>query len=100
MRPPPASGLRAVLGHEFLGDVVEVGAAVRRHKVGDRVVVASFIGRGRCWYCAHDLWSLCDNSNTNPGIASMAYSYESGGIFGYSHADGLDGCGSGRCAAR
>jgi threonine dehydrogenase-like Zn-dependent dehydrogenase len=84
----PAMEAGDVLGHEFLGDVVEVGAAVRRHKVGDRVVVASFIGCGRCWYCAHDLWSLCDNSNTNPGIASMAYGYESGGIFGYSHAMG------------
>jgi threonine dehydrogenase-like Zn-dependent dehydrogenase len=84
----PAMEAGDVLGHEFLGEVVEVGSDVRRHKVGDRVVVASFIGCGRCWYCAHDLWSLCDNSNTNPGIASMAYGYEPGGIFGYSHAMG------------
>jgi threonine dehydrogenase-like Zn-dependent dehydrogenase len=53
----PAMEAGDVLGHEFLGDVVEVGAAVRGHKVGDRMVVASFIGCGRCWYCAHDLWS-------------------------------------------
>jgi threonine dehydrogenase-like Zn-dependent dehydrogenase len=84
----PAMEAGDVLGHEFVGEVVEVGAAVRNHQVGDRVVVASFIGCGRCWYCRHDLWSLCDNSNTNPGIASMAYGYESGGIFGYSHAMG------------
>jgi threonine dehydrogenase-like Zn-dependent dehydrogenase len=45
---------------------------VRRHKPRDRVVVCSFIGCGRCWYCTHDLWSLCDNSNTNSGLAQMA----------------------------
>jgi len=84
----PAMEAGDVLGHEFLGEVVEVGPAVRKHKVGDRVVVASFIGCGRCWYCANDLWSLCDNTNTNPGIASMTYGYEPGGIFGYSHAMG------------
>ena len=84
----PAMEAGDVLGHEFLGDVVEVGSGVRRHAVGDRVVVASFIGCGRCWYCANDLWALCDNTNTNPGIASAAYGYEPGGIFGYSHAMG------------
>ncbi|MEU0464384.1 zinc-dependent alcohol dehydrogenase [Amycolatopsis sp. NPDC006131] len=84
----PAMEAGDVLGHEFLGEVVEVGAGVRRHRVGDRVVVASFIGCGRCWYCRNDLWSLCDNSNTNPGITAMAYGYEPGGIFGYSHAMG------------
>jgi threonine dehydrogenase-like Zn-dependent dehydrogenase len=75
-----------VIGHEFLGEVVEVGAAVRRHKVGDRVVVCSFVGCGRCWYCAHDLWSLCDN--TNPGIGQALSGADTGGIFGYSHAMG------------
>nr|WP_167115782.1 zinc-dependent alcohol dehydrogenase [Amycolatopsis viridis] len=84
----PAMEAGDVLGHEFLGEVVEVGPGVRRHRVGDRVVVASFIGCGRCWYCRNDLWSLCDNSNTNPGIAAMIYGYEPGGIFGYSHAMG------------
>nr|WP_308460682.1 alcohol dehydrogenase catalytic domain-containing protein [Streptomyces sp. Ru72] len=61
------------MGHEFLGEVVEVGPAVRRHKVGDRVVVCSFVGCGRCWYCTHDLWSLCDNTNTNPGIGQALF---------------------------
>ncbi len=84
----PAMQAGDVLGHEFLGDVVEVGPGVRRHRVGDRVVVASFIGCGRCWYCENGLWSLCDNSNTNPGIASALFGYEPGGIFGYSHAMG------------
>ncbi len=77
-----------VIGHEFMGEVVEVGPAVTRHKVGDRVVVASFIGCGRCYYCSNDLWSLCDNSNTNPGITQGLWGADTGGIFGYSHAMG------------
>jgi threonine dehydrogenase-like Zn-dependent dehydrogenase len=77
-----------VIGHEFLGEVVETGSAVKRHQVGDRVVVSSFIGCGRCWYCAHDLWSLCDNSNTNPAISQFAWGYEIGGVYGYSHGMG------------
>ncbi|MFD6025215.1 alcohol dehydrogenase catalytic domain-containing protein [Streptomyces griseoluteus] len=57
-----------VLGHEFIGEVVETGPRVKRHKVGDRVVVCSFISCGHCWYCKEGLFSLCDNGNTNPGI--------------------------------
>jgi threonine dehydrogenase-like Zn-dependent dehydrogenase len=77
-----------VIGHEFLGEIIETGPGVRRHKSGDRVVVCSFIGCGRCWYCAHDLWSLCDNSNANSGLAQMAWGYETGAVFGYSHMMG------------
>ncbi|MET9544310.1 zinc-dependent alcohol dehydrogenase [Streptomyces sp. NPDC006627] len=77
-----------VIGHEFVGEVVEVGSAVRRHAVGDRVVVCSFVGCGRCWYCTHDLWSLCDNTNTNPGMGQALFGDDTGGIFGYSHAMG------------
>jgi threonine dehydrogenase-like Zn-dependent dehydrogenase len=77
-----------VIGHEFCGEVVEVGPGVRKHAVGDRVVVASFIGCGECWYCRHDLWSLCDNTNTNPGITQALWGADPGGIFGYSHAMG------------
>ncbi|MEV7673193.1 zinc-dependent alcohol dehydrogenase [Streptomyces sp. NPDC088752] len=84
----PAMRAGDVIGHEFVGEVVETGPRVRRHKVGDRVVVCSFVGCGRCWYCAHDLWSLCDNTNTNPGIGQGLFGYESAGIFGYSHAMG------------
>jgi threonine dehydrogenase-like Zn-dependent dehydrogenase len=54
------------------GGAAAAGPGVRRHKPRDRVVVCSFIGCGRCWYCTHDLWSLCDNSNTNSGLAQMA----------------------------
>jgi len=84
----PAMRSGDVIGHEFLGEVVETGPRVTRHKAGDRVVVCSFISCGRCWYCAHDEWSLCDNSNTNSGIAQAAWGYETGGVFGYSHAMG------------
>jgi threonine dehydrogenase-like Zn-dependent dehydrogenase len=77
-----------VIGHEFLGEVVEVGPGVRQHKVGDRVVVCSFISCGRCWYCEQGLSSLCDNSNTNPGITQMMWGADPGGVFGYSHAMG------------
>ncbi|MFI0828275.1 zinc-dependent alcohol dehydrogenase [Streptomyces roseolus] len=84
----PAMQAGDVIGHEFVGEVVETGPGVRRHRVGDRVVVCSFVGCGRCWYCTHDLWSLCDNTNTNPGIGQALFGYESAGIFGYSHAMG------------
>jgi len=77
-----------VLGHEFVGEVVEVGPQVRRHAVGDRVVVSSFVSCGRCWYCAQGLYSCCDNGNTNPAITELAWGYPSGGCYGYSHALG------------
>ncbi|MET7934137.1 zinc-dependent alcohol dehydrogenase [Streptomyces sp. NPDC005322] len=84
----PAMRAGDVIGHEFLGEVVERGPRVRRHAVGDRVVVCSFVGCGRCWYCANDLWSLCDNSNTNPGLGQALFGHDTGGIFGYSHIMG------------
>jgi threonine dehydrogenase-like Zn-dependent dehydrogenase len=84
----PAMEAGDVIGHEFMGEVVEVGAGVRKHQVGDRAVVCSFIGCGRCWYCKHDLWSSCDNSNTNPGITQALWGADPGGVFGYSHAMG------------
>src|SRR4051794_5495638 len=77
-----------VLGHEFIGDVVEVGEGVRRHSVGDRVVVSSFIACGQCWYCQREEYSLCDNGNTNPAITEELWGAAPGGCFGYSHAMG------------
>ncbi|MFD0820887.1 zinc-dependent alcohol dehydrogenase [Micromonospora zhanjiangensis] len=77
-----------VLGHEFVGEVVEVGRAVRRHRVGDRVVVCSFIACGQCWFCRHGLFSCCDNGNTSPGITELAWGHAPGGCFGYSAALG------------
>ncbi|MET8350761.1 zinc-dependent alcohol dehydrogenase [Micromonospora sp. NPDC005206] len=77
-----------VLGHEFLGEVVEVGPQVRRHRVGDRVVVCSFISCGRCWYCQQQQFSLCDNGNTNPAVIESPRGPMLGGCYGYSHALG------------
>ena len=77
-----------VLGHEFVGEVVEVGPEVRLHSVGDRVVVSSFIACGGCWYCRHELYSLCDNGNRNPAIPETLWGQAPGGCFGYSHAMG------------
>src|SRR5213593_1697213 len=58
-----------ILGHEFMGRVVEVGPGVQNLKVGDRVVVPFPIACGACNACQHDLFSLCENSNPNAGIA-------------------------------
>jgi threonine dehydrogenase-like Zn-dependent dehydrogenase len=84
----PAMQAGDVLGHEFIGEVVEVGPEVRRHRVGDRVVVCSFISCGRCWFCAQELYSACDNGNTNPAITEAMWGFAPGGVFGYSHAMG------------
>jgi threonine dehydrogenase-like Zn-dependent dehydrogenase len=87
----PAMEAGDVIGHEFMGEIVEIGPEVTNHQVGDRVVVVvvvSFIGCGSCCYCDNDLWSLCDNTNTNPGITQGLWGHDPGGIFGYSHAMG------------
>src|SRR6187401_3486240 len=77
-----------VLGHEFMGEVVEVGKENKRLKVGDRVVVPFTISCGRCYFCQEQLWSLCDNSNPNAWIAEKLYGYTASGLFGYSHMYG------------
>ena len=77
-----------VLGHEFMGEVAEVGKAVRNHKVGDRVTVCSFIACGQCWHCSQQLYSLCDNGNPNPGLTEAMWGSAIGGCFAYSHALG------------
>ncbi|HEX8110987.1 MAG TPA: zinc-dependent alcohol dehydrogenase [Kofleriaceae bacterium] len=77
-----------VIGHEFMGEVVEVGRDVKRIRKGDRVVVPSFICCGRCWYCQHELWSLCDNTNPNAELQELALGYPTAGIYGYTHAFG------------
>jgi threonine dehydrogenase-like Zn-dependent dehydrogenase len=74
-----------ILGHEFMGEVVEVGPAVRELAPGDRVVVPFTIACGRCLYCQRGQWSLCDNSNPNAWIAEKLYGYSPAGLFGYSH---------------
>ncbi len=77
-----------ILGHEFMGEVVEVGKGVDNLKAGDRIVVPFAIACGKCWFCEHDLYSLCDNSNPNAWMAEKAYGYAPSGLFGYSHLTG------------
>ncbi|HYG21057.1 MAG TPA: zinc-dependent alcohol dehydrogenase, partial [Ohtaekwangia sp.] len=77
-----------IIGHEFIGEVVEVGREVRRVSKGDRVVVGSVIGCGECSYCSSGAWSLCDNTNPNAAIPEKMYGATTAGIFGYSHAFG------------
>ena len=77
-----------VLGHEFMGEVVEVGRDNQRLKVGDRVVVPFTIACGSCYFCKQQLWSLCDNSNPNAWMAEKLYGYSASGLFGYSHMYG------------
>ncbi len=77
-----------ILGHEFMGEVVEVGSAVKKLKVGDRVVVPFPIACGQCYFCKHDLWSLCDNSNPKATLAETMFGHAPAGIFGYSHLMG------------
>ena len=77
-----------VLGHEFLGEVVETGPGVERLSVGDRVVVCSVIACGRCRHCRDGRFSLCDNGNPNPAAAEAIWGYAPAGIFAYSHITG------------
>jgi len=77
-----------VIGHEFMGEIVEVGPEVERIKPGDRVVVPSFIGCGSCFHCEHDQWSLCDNTNPNAELQEPVLGHPTGGIYGYTHAFG------------
>jgi len=74
-----------VLGHEFMGEVVEVGSSVRNLKVGDRVVVPFPIACGACAACDAQMFSLCENSNPNAWIAEKLLGHSPCGIFGYSH---------------
>src|SRR5215207_3771246 len=77
-----------ILGHEFMGEVVETGRRVENLKVGDRVVVPFPIACGNCWACKHELYSVCENSNPNWGLAEKAFGHGTAGIFGYSHLTG------------
>ena len=76
-----------IIGHEFMGEVVEIGAGVDREKlkVGDRVVVPFTIACGRCFFCQEQFWSCCDNSNPNAWMAEKLMGYSPSGLFGYTH---------------
>lgn len=77
-----------VLGHEFMGEVVEVGGSVGNLRAGDRVVVPFPIACGACNACAAELYSLCENSNPNASVAERFFGHPVAGIFGYSHLTG------------
>jgi threonine dehydrogenase-like Zn-dependent dehydrogenase len=74
-----------VLGHEFMGEIVELGDSVKNLTVGDRVVVPFPIACGRCAQCEREMYSLCENSNPNAWMAEKLWGYSPCGIFGYSH---------------
>ena len=74
-----------ILGHEFMGEVVELGAGVKNLRVGDRVVVPFPIACGNCFFCTKGLSSLCENSNPNAAMAEKLWGYSPCGIYGYSH---------------
>ena len=77
-----------VLGHEFMGEVVETGPDVRNVRVGDRVVVPFPIACGQCWSCQHEMFSLCENTNPNAWMAEKLFGHPTAGIYGYSHLTG------------
>jgi len=77
-----------VLGHEFMGEVVEVGRDNNKLRVGDRVVVPFTIACGNCFFCKEQLWSLCDNSNPNAWMLEKITGFSGSGLFGYSHMYG------------
>jgi threonine dehydrogenase-like Zn-dependent dehydrogenase len=77
-----------IMGHEFMGEVVEVGPGVTNLAVGDRVVVPFPISCGNCYFCEKELYSLCENSNPNAHLAEKFWGHSPAGIFGYSHITG------------
>jgi threonine dehydrogenase-like Zn-dependent dehydrogenase len=74
-----------ILGHEFMGEVVEVGPEVKNLQPGDRVVVPFPISCGSCFFCRKELFSLCENSNPNAWMAEKMFGHSPAGVFGYSH---------------
>jgi threonine dehydrogenase-like Zn-dependent dehydrogenase len=74
-----------ILGHEFMGEVVDVGPGITNLRVGDRVVVPFPIACGSCFFCERDMFSLCENSNPNAPLAEKMWGHSPAGIFGYSH---------------
>ena len=77
-----------IMGHEFMGEIVEVGPDVTRRKIGDRVVVGFPISCGECFFCKKEMFSLCENSNPNAWMAEKVFGRATAGLFGYSHLTG------------
>jgi len=74
-----------IIGHEFMGEIVEVGSGVHNLKVGDRVVNPFPIACGGCFFCQQRQFSLCENSNPNAWAAQRLWGHSPAGLFGYSH---------------
>lgn len=74
-----------ILGHEFMGEVVDLGPGVKNLKIGDRVVVPFPIACGGCGNCGRTLFSVCENSNPNAWMAEKMWGHSPAGVFGYSH---------------
>jgi threonine dehydrogenase-like Zn-dependent dehydrogenase len=77
-----------ILGHEFMGEVVEIGSEVKKLKIGDRVVVAFPIACGSCYFCQNGKYAACENTNPNAWLAEKFFGHSPAGIFGYSHLTG------------
>jgi threonine dehydrogenase-like Zn-dependent dehydrogenase len=78
-----------ILGHEFMGEVVEIGPGIKNHlKIGDRVVVPFPISCGSCFSCQRGMFSVCENTNPNSWLAEKMFGHATAGIFGYSHLTG------------
>jgi len=77
-----------VLGHEFMGEVIETGPEVKKVKKGDRVVVPFTIACGQCFFCKNQMWSACDNTNPNAWMMEKMYGHSGSALYGYSHMMG------------
>ncbi|MES2980903.1 MAG: zinc-dependent alcohol dehydrogenase [Verrucomicrobiota bacterium] len=77
-----------IIGHEPMGIVVEVGSAVKKFQVGDRVVVPFVIACGACFFCERQLFSACDTTNPKADLAKVAMGHAPAGLFGYSGLTG------------
>jgi len=74
-----------ILGHEFMGEIVELGSGVTNRAIGDRVVVAFTMSCGECFFCKRELFSVCERSNQNAKLAAALWGHSPAGLFGYSH---------------
>ncbi len=77
-----------ILGHEFMGEVVETGSGHSKFRKGDRIVVPFNINCGECRQCKLGNWSVCERSNRNAQMAAAQFGYTTAGLFGYSHLTG------------
>ena len=84
----PTMEVGDILGHEFMGEIVEAGPDLKDRKVGDRVVVSFPISCGTCFFCKKEMFSLCENSNPNAWMAEKMFGHAPSGVFGYSHLTG------------